>query len=94
MKISFVIPALNEEGIVGKTIRSIPTEEIKEAGYEVEIIVVNNNYICCANVGDSKGFYINENEAIQLTEDHNCKNEKEVAMLKKKGVMIFKQILF
>ena len=43
MKISFVIPALNEEGIVGKTIRSIPTEEIKEAGYEVEIIVVNNN---------------------------------------------------
>ena len=43
MKISFVIPALNEEGIVGKTIQSIPTEEIKEAGYEVEIIVVNNN---------------------------------------------------
>ncbi len=43
MKISFVIPALNEEGIVGKTIQSIPTEEIKEAGYEVEIIVINNN---------------------------------------------------
>lgn len=43
MKISFVIPALNEEGIVGKTIKSIPVEEIKEAGYEVEIIVVNNN---------------------------------------------------
>ena len=43
MKISFVIPALNEEGIVGKTIKSIPVEEIKEAGYEVEIIVINNN---------------------------------------------------
>lgn len=43
MKISFVIPALNEEGIVGKTIKSIPVDEIKEAGYDVEIIVVNNN---------------------------------------------------
>ncbi|MBE6485580.1 MAG: glycosyltransferase family 2 protein [Methanosphaera stadtmanae] len=43
MKVSFVIPALNEEGIVGKTIKSIPVEEIKEAGYEVEIIVINNN---------------------------------------------------
>ncbi len=43
MKVSFVIPALNEEGIVGKTIKSIPTEEIEEAGYEVEIIVINNN---------------------------------------------------
>lgn len=43
MKVSFVIPALNEEGIVGKTIKSIPVDEIKEAGYEVEIIVVNNN---------------------------------------------------
>ena len=41
MKVSFVIPALNEEGIVGKTIKSIPVDEI--AGYDVEIIVVNNN---------------------------------------------------
>lgn len=43
MKVSFVIPALNEEGIVGKTIKSIPKTEIEEAGYEVEIIVINNN---------------------------------------------------
>lgn len=43
MKVSFVIPALNEEGIVGKTIKSIPVDEIEETGYDVEIIVVNNN---------------------------------------------------
>ena len=43
MKVSVVIPALNEEGIVGKTIKSVPTDEIKEAGYDLEIIVVNNN---------------------------------------------------
>ncbi len=43
MKVSFVIPALNEEGIVGSTIKSIPVEEIEDEGYDVEIIVVNNN---------------------------------------------------
>lgn len=43
MKISVVIPALNEEGIVGKTIESIPVDEFKEAGYDYEIIVVNND---------------------------------------------------
>ena len=43
MKVSFVIPALNEEGIVGKTIRSIPVKQIEDEGYDVEIIVVNNN---------------------------------------------------
>lgn len=43
MKVSFVIPALNEEGIVGKTIKSIPVEDIENAGYEVEIIVINND---------------------------------------------------
>ena len=35
MKVSFVIPALNEEGIVGKTIKSIPVDEIEEAGYDL-----------------------------------------------------------
>ena len=43
MKVSFVIPALNEEGIVGKTIKSIPKKQIQDKGYDVEIIVVNNN---------------------------------------------------
>ena len=77
---------------IDKNIEKI--ENSKNSGSTGTFIVVNNNYIYCANVGDSKGFYINENEAIQLTEDHNCKNEKEVAMLKKKGVMIFKQRVF
>ncbi|MCD7781237.1 MAG: glycosyltransferase family 2 protein [Methanosphaera sp.] len=43
MKVSFVIPALNEEGVVGSTIKSIPIDEIRNANYDVEIIVVNNN---------------------------------------------------
>jgi len=42
MKISIVIPALNEEGIVGKTIKSIPLEKLTEMGFETEIVVVDN----------------------------------------------------
>ena len=42
MKVSIVIPALNEEGIVGKTVQSIPIENLKELGLKTEIIVVDN----------------------------------------------------
>ena len=42
MKISIVIPALNEEGIVGKTVRSVPVDELNEKGLETEIVVVDN----------------------------------------------------
>ena len=42
MKISIVIPALNEEGIVGKTVRSVPVDKLNEKGLETEIIVVDN----------------------------------------------------
>jgi len=42
MMISIVIPALNEEGIVGKTVKSVPVDELKKNGLDVEIIVVNN----------------------------------------------------
>jgi serine/threonine protein phosphatase PrpC len=57
-------------------------------------IIVNNNSIYCANIGDSKCFYINDKEAIQLTEDHNCKNEKEVEFLRSKGAVIFMQRIY
>lgn len=43
MIISVVIPALNEEGIVGKTVKNIPVYKLKELGFETEIIVVDNN---------------------------------------------------
>ena len=43
MKISIVIPALNEEGIVGKTVNLVPLDKLKDIGLETEIIVVDNN---------------------------------------------------
>jgi glycosyltransferase involved in cell wall biosynthesis len=42
MKISFVIPALNEEQGIGKVIEQIPVSDLKNIGYEVEIIVSDN----------------------------------------------------
>ena len=62
-------------------------ENSRNCGSTGTFVLVNNNNIYCANVGDSKAFYINEKEAIQLTEDHNVKNEKEVDILKSKGVL-------
>jgi glycosyltransferase involved in cell wall biosynthesis len=42
MIISVVIPALNEEGVVGKTVRSVPVDELRARGFDVEILVVDN----------------------------------------------------
>jgi glycosyltransferase involved in cell wall biosynthesis len=42
MKISIVIPALNEEGLVGKTVLTVPLDKLHEHGLETEIIVVDN----------------------------------------------------
>jgi hypothetical protein len=41
-KISIIIPALNEEEGIGKTIQSIPRHELEGMGYGVQILVVDN----------------------------------------------------
>ena len=58
------------------------------------IVVIDNNKIYCANVGDSKCYYINNEKSEQLTEDHNCKNQKEVAFVKKSGGLVFQGRVF
>ena len=70
------------------------SEEAKECGSTGTIIVVNNRSIYCANVGDSKCYYINGTEAIQLTEDHNCNNKNEVDLLKSKDILVFRGRVF
>lgn len=69
-------------------------DKAKQCGSTGTIIVVNNRNIYCANVGDSKCYYINATEAIQLTEDHNCDNKAEVDTLKDKGVPVFRGRVF
>lgn len=45
MKISVVIPALNEEAGIEAVIKQIPTAQLSEAGFESEIIVVDNGSV-------------------------------------------------
>jgi len=41
--ISIVIPARNERDAIEKTIRAIPKDELEKMGYEVQILVVDND---------------------------------------------------
>jgi len=41
MQLAFVIPAFNEEGLIGRCLESV-TKRVKSSGVECEIIVVNN----------------------------------------------------
>ncbi|MEO6013653.1 MAG: glycosyltransferase family A protein [Devosia sp.] len=42
MKLAFVIPAYNEEALIGKCVESVLTE-VKRSGRDADIVVVNNN---------------------------------------------------
>lgn len=42
MKISIVIPALNEEAGIGAVIDQVPQDRLQNSGYQIEIIVVDN----------------------------------------------------
>jgi glycosyltransferase involved in cell wall biosynthesis len=43
LKVSVVIPTLNEEEGIGATIDDIPVASMKKAGYDVEILVIDGN---------------------------------------------------
>jgi glycosyltransferase involved in cell wall biosynthesis len=43
MKITIVIPALNEETGIGPVIDEVPIYKLKEMGYETEILVIDND---------------------------------------------------
>jgi glycosyltransferase involved in cell wall biosynthesis len=42
-KITIVIPALNEETGIGQVIREIPIDQLKDLGYETEVLVIDND---------------------------------------------------
>ena len=91
--------SLNFHGILKSAFESMDKnlekfEITQNCGSTATIVVIDNNTIYCANVGDSKCFYIDKNNAVQITEDHNCSNEKEKEELKKKGVIIFQNRIF
>jgi len=45
MKITILMPALDEEESIGETIRNVPSAELKKLGYDVEVLVVDGGSI-------------------------------------------------
>jgi len=41
-KVSIILPALNEAETIGKVIDEIPLHGLEQAGYSVEVLVVDN----------------------------------------------------
>lgn len=42
LKLTVIIPALNEEKAISKVIKSIPIDKLKAIGYNTEILIVDN----------------------------------------------------
>ena len=59
-------------------------------GSTATIIVICDNKIYCGNVGDSKGYIINDTNCIQITTDHKCTNEEEGNRIINSGGKIIK----
>ena len=68
--------------------------EAKNTGSTATIILIDNNILYCANVGDSQCYYISKEKIIKLTQLHNCNNLKEVDRIKKNKGIIFNNRIF
>jgi glycosyltransferase involved in cell wall biosynthesis len=61
--LTFVIPALNEEETIGKVIEQIPYAELKNLGFQVEVLVVDDgSKDNTANIAASKGAFLIQHE--------------------------------
>ena len=70
------------------------SKKFKMTGSTASVILIDNNIIYCANVGDSTCYYLLKNEIIEMTTQHNVKNKKEVERIKKKEGLIFNGKVF
>lgn len=59
-------------------------------GTTATIILIKDNKIYCANVGDSKAFILYNKNYKQISSDHKCSSEEEVERIKKCGGKISK----
>ena len=66
----------------------------KTIGSTATIILIDNNILYCANVGDSVSYYISKDKIIKLTNLHNCKNKNEVERVINSKGLIFGNRVF
>ena len=77
---------------IDKEIEKLPKSD--DVGSTATVVFVDDNYVYCANVGDSKCFFINDKGAYPLSKDHTCKIQKEVDRIRAKGGKIFNGRVF
>ena len=77
---------------INKNLETIPNA--KEIGSTATIIIIDNNILYCANVGDSQCYYITKDKIIQMTKLHNCKNKEEIERVKKNKGLVFQNRVF
>ena len=58
------------------------------------VILIINNVLYSANIGDSPCFYIDNNQIKKLSLEHNTSNEKEVERVRKQGANVFNKRVF
>ena len=66
----------------------------KETGSTATLIIIDNNILYCANVGDSECYYITKDKIIQMTKLHNCKNIEEIERVKNNKGLFFNNRIF
>lgn len=59
-------------------------------GTTATIVLIKDNKIYCANVGDSKAFVLFDKTYKQITKDHKCNDEEEANRIKENGGKIIK----
>ncbi len=77
---------------VNENLEKIPNTKI--TGSTATVILIDNNILYCANVGDSQCYYISKDKITKLTDLHNCNNKDEVERVKKNKGMIFGNRVF
>jgi len=68
--------------------------KFQKIGSTATLILIDNNIIYCANIGDTTCYYIYNNNINKLSKDHNIKNEKEIVRIKKSNGLIFNNRLY
>lgn len=58
------------------------------------VILIINNVLYSANIGDSPCFYIDNNQIKKLSLEHNTSNAKEVERVRKQGANVFNKRVF
>ncbi len=66
----------------------------KDTGSTATIVIIDNKNLYCANVGDSRCYFISKNKLIQLTKDHNCNDIEEVKRVENSKGKVFMHRVF